>query len=138
MYRNSLLVLITFFLCFSDYAVARKSGNMEVVIYHVDWELRTRSNLSVDYVRQRYTTKIHLRSATDVQGFIDSLHIERMESYQEEFSLEDVDIRLVVDFVNADGDVKTFYASRFLLIDKDNKKKFNIDQKFRDKLSITF
>jgi hypothetical protein len=129
---NKYLLLFLCVLLISHKAVAEEYQSIK--IYYCDWDFLSRVRMNVDDVRKVFFTKIEIVNQLEIRKFTGGFSKKGWISSNES---ETPDVRLVMDFYNANGDlVKTYYASKFYLYSSNGKKKIKIEDKFREKFKV--
>ncbi|MGB5486369.1 MAG: hypothetical protein WBN06_03180 [Lysobacterales bacterium] len=129
-------ILLFILIGFGYATVAEAENYCQATIYYFDWDTRTRARLSIDDVREKYSTKIHIQETTEITQFIESLPLEHMKTVEKPINSSSVDVRLVIDLLQCNGIVDSYYANRFNLNNLDGTKMVHIDEGFRNSFRI--
>lgn len=103
-------------------------------IYYFDWDVITRSRLSIDDVRRMYHAKIFIRGNHQVHRFIKKVGIDKLAPAAAPD--HEVDVRVVIDLAFESGEVRTLFADRFHLYSMDSRSSTPVDDRFRDAFRV--
>jgi len=105
-----------------------------VKIYYVPWSVATSVAMSAGGVRKNAFVTYEILDATYAAMFVKSLGEETMQADPE---LRVADLRLVIDVVDEDGSISSYYASQFAMVAEKSGKKKLIDESFRSRFTAT-
>jgi len=106
-----------------------------VTIYFVPWSVTTAVAMNAETVRKIASSKTEISDPWYANRFIEWLDEGKMK---DESKWKVDDLRLVIDAVQEDGSVITFYASRFALGSQKTGKIRLIDNSFRSRFSFYY
>lgn len=119
----------------SQFGAAAQKGSeySQVIIYYYDWDVRTRSALTIADVRSQYFLKTEISHLNYIHTFIETL--PELNGVMPNSSS---DVRLVIDLLMTDGRKLTYFASRFDLCLEGSAKCVAIDESFRSKFRFRY
>ena len=101
-----------------------------VSVWYVDWDMYTRSALTAEHIRKRYYTHIEIVDGDEARGFAHELASMPFEPSEKS---EHADLRLVIDVMTTDGNIRTYVASKFRIYAPNGESSAKIDERFRSR-----
>jgi len=129
------LLVFTFAACSSSSAAENRLNDIEKVeVYYYGWNVMTRARLDLKAVREGRKIAYTIYSQDEITAFTKWLKIDKLRTLDHP---EPEDPRLVIDLIDKKGNVISYYASYFSLLNETSSALRPIDEVFRKRFSFS-